>query len=225
MKLSRVGIDLGKSSFQVCGMDQHGRVVLERKFTRRRLERFLGELAPCTVAMEGCGGAHHWARRAESHGHRARLVSPQFVKPYVKSNKNDARDAEAICEAAGRTTMRFAPLKTVEQQALQHEHRARFAGGDGTWPRNRMAKCGPATLGAPCRAPGRRKARREGTGAIARAEVPKHGRVGGATRDRGPRRGSAPHYAARPRRSGGPALPRRDRDGPPPRNAPGPARN
>ena len=125
MNITRIGIDLGKSWFQVCAMDRHDRVVLERKLNRRRLERFLSELAPCTVAMEACGGAHHWARLAQSHGHRARLVSPQFVKPYVKSNKNDARDAQAICEAAGRPTMRFAPMKTVEQQALQHEHRVR----------------------------------------------------------------------------------------------------
>ena len=86
---------------------------------------FWASLRRGTVAMEACGGAHHWARRAQSHGHRARLVSPQFVKPYVKSHKNDARDAQARCEAAGRPTMRFAPMKTVEQQALQHEHRAR----------------------------------------------------------------------------------------------------
>ena len=125
MNITRIGIDLGKSWFQVCAMDQQDRVVLERKLSRRRLERFLAELEPCTVAMEACGGAHHWARLAQSHGHQPRLVSPQFVKPYVKSNKNDARDAQALCEAAGRPTMRFAPMKTPEQQALQHEHRAR----------------------------------------------------------------------------------------------------
>ena len=125
MNITRIGIDLGKSWFQVCAMDRHDRVVLERKLNRRRLERFLGELAPWHGGDGGVWGAHHWARRAQSHGHRARLVSPQFVQPYVKSHKNDARDAQARCEAAGRPTMRFAPMKTVEQQALQHEHRAR----------------------------------------------------------------------------------------------------
>ena len=124
-KITRIGIDLGKSTFHVYAVDRSGQVVVEKKFTRRALERFMAEQAPCLVGLEACGGAHHWARVLRALGHDARLMSPQFVKPYVKSNKNDFRDAEAICEAVSRPTMRFVPVKSVEQQDLQHLHRVR----------------------------------------------------------------------------------------------------
>ena len=124
-KITRMGIDLGKNTFHVCAMDRSGRVVLEKRFTRRGLEKFVRAHEPCVVGMEACGGAHHWARELRAMGYDARLMSAQFVKAYVKSNKNDWRDAEAICEAVGRPTMRFVPVKTVEQQSLQHLHRAR----------------------------------------------------------------------------------------------------
>ena len=124
-KITRIGIDLGKSTFHVYAVDRSGQVVVEKKFTRRALERFMAEQAPCLVGLEACGGAHHWARVLRALGHDARLMSPQFVKPYVKSNKNDFRDAEAICEAVSRPTMRFVPVKSAEQQDLQHLHRIR----------------------------------------------------------------------------------------------------
>ena len=125
MKITRVGIDLGKSTFHVCATDRSGKEVLEKVFTRRALHRFMAGLEPCLVGFEACGGAHHWARLLCGMGHDARMMSPQFVKAYVKSNKNDFRDAEAICEAVSRPTMRFVAVKSVEQQDLQHLHRIR----------------------------------------------------------------------------------------------------
>ena len=125
VKMTRIGIDLGKSAFHVHAVGRDGKVVIEKRFTRRALVRFLGELAPCVVGVEARGGVHHWARVLRDLGHEARLMSPQFVKPYVKSNKNDFRDAEAICEAVSRPSMRFVPVKSIEQQDLQHLHRIR----------------------------------------------------------------------------------------------------
>ena len=124
-KITRMGIDLGKNTFHLCAMDRRGRVVMAKQFRRRGLEKFLDAHEPCLVGMEACGGAHHWARWLGARGYDARLMSAQFVRAYVKSNKNDWRDAEAICEAVGRPTMRFVPVKTVEQQGVQHLHRAR----------------------------------------------------------------------------------------------------
>ena len=124
-KITRMGIDLGKNDFHVCAMDRRGRVLMTKQFTRRGLEKFVRAQQPCLVGMEACGGAHHWARMLRALGHDARLMSAQFVRAYVKSNKNDWRDAEAICEAVGRPTMRYVPVKTVEQQSVQHLHRAR----------------------------------------------------------------------------------------------------
>ena len=138
-KITRMGIDLGKNTFHVCAMDGAGRVVVEKRFTRRGLERFVRAHPPCVVGMEACGGAHHWARTLRSLGYDARLMSAQFVKAYVKSNKNDWRDAEAICEAVGRPTMRYVAVKTAEQQGLQHLHRARsLAVGQRTALANQM---------------------------------------------------------------------------------------
>ncbi|MCY4560676.1 MAG: IS110 family transposase [Chloroflexi bacterium] len=125
MKITRMGIDLGKSAFHVHAVDRSGGVVVEKRLTRRGLARFIEELEPCLIGLEACGGAHHWARRLRGMGHDARLMSPQFVKAYVKSNKNDFRDAEAICEAVSRPSMRFVPVKSVEQQDVQHLHRIR----------------------------------------------------------------------------------------------------
>ena len=125
MKITRVGIDLGKSAFHVHAVDRRGQVVVERRLTRRALSRFMAELEPCVVGLEACGGAHYWARELRGMGHDTRVMSAQFVRPYVKSNKNDFRDAEAICEAVSRPSMRFVPVKSVEQQDLQHLHRVR----------------------------------------------------------------------------------------------------
>jgi len=120
-----VDIDLAKRSFHLYAVDGEGREVLSRKLTRGRLSAVVAQLPACTIAMQACGSAHHWARLFRPFGHAVRLIAPQFVKPYVKSNKNDAADAEAICEAAQRPNMRFVAVKTVEQQDIQAIHRMR----------------------------------------------------------------------------------------------------
>ena len=98
---------------------------MRKQLRREQVMAFFAAVPPCLVGMEACGGAHHWARRLQEYGHTVRLISPQFVKPYVKTNKNDAADAEAICEAVGRPNMRFVPIKTVEQQTVLSVHRVR----------------------------------------------------------------------------------------------------
>lgn len=123
--VATLGIDLAKRSFQLHGVDAKGRTVLTRTLSRVRLAASVARLAPCVVAMEACGSAHHWARTFRAFGHEVRLIAPQFVKPFVKSNKNDAADAEAICEAAQRPSMRFVAIKSVEQQDIQALHRLR----------------------------------------------------------------------------------------------------
>jgi transposase len=127
MKLIRVGVDLAKNVFRVHGVDRHEKAVWRRKLTRENwLKVLLETVEPdCEIGMESCGGAHHWARRLQAHGFKVRLVAPQFVKPYVKSNKNDANDAEAICEAMSRPHMRFVSVKTIAQQDIQAVHRIR----------------------------------------------------------------------------------------------------
>ena len=120
-----LSIDLAKRSFHLYGVDEDGQQVLSKKLGRVRLSEFVANLLPCTVAMEACGSAHYWARKFRTYGHEVRLIAPQFVKPFVKSNKNDAADAEAICEAAQRPNMRFVAIKTVEQQDIQAIHRMR----------------------------------------------------------------------------------------------------
>ena len=112
-----IGIDLAKNSFQLHGARADGSVAYRRKLSRSALPRFLASQPPCTVAMEACGGAHHWAREIAALGHEVRLVPPIYVKPFVKRQKNDAADAEAIAEAAQRPTMNFVAVKTKEQQA------------------------------------------------------------------------------------------------------------
>ncbi len=120
-----LAIDLAKSSFQLHGMDEKGEKVLGKKVSRKKLSEFMARLTPCLIAMEACGSAHYWARLFKSYGHEVRLIAPQFVKPFVKSNKNDAVDAEAIAEAAQRPNMRFAAIKSVEQLENQSIHRIR----------------------------------------------------------------------------------------------------
>ncbi len=116
-EISMIGLDLAKNVFQVHAVDPWGGVVLRRQLRRGAVEKFFAQLPPCTVGMEACGSAHHWARVIGRYGHQVRLMPPAYVKPYVKRNKNDGRDAEAICEAVSRPTMRFVPVKTAEQQA------------------------------------------------------------------------------------------------------------
>jgi transposase len=125
--ISRIGIDLAKNVFQLHGTDRHGKVLLKHRLSRSKwLKVLLESTTPdCEIGMEACGGAHHWARVLQSHGYTVKLLPPQFVKPYVKSNKNDANDAEAICEAMSRPNMRFVTVKTIEQQDVQAVHRIR----------------------------------------------------------------------------------------------------
>jgi transposase len=123
--ISVLGIDIAKLVFHVVGMDDSGQVVLRKRLARSELLTFIANLPPLRIGMEACGSAHDWARCFREHGHDVRLIAPQFVKAYVKSPKNDARDAEAICEAVTRPTMRFVPIKRVEQQDLQAPHRIR----------------------------------------------------------------------------------------------------
>lgn len=125
MNISVLGIDIAKSVFQLHGADARGNTVLVRKVSRRQLLSVIARIPSCIIGMEACGGANYWAREFSKLGHEVRLVPAQFVKPYVKSNKNDAADAEAISEAVTRPNMRFAPGKTIAQQDLQSLHRIR----------------------------------------------------------------------------------------------------
>jgi len=120
-----IGLDLAKSVFQVHGVDAEGRVVVRRQLRRSQLLAFFQRLGPCLVGMEACAGAHHWAREFGAMGHEVRLMPPAYVKPYVKRGKTDAADAEAICEAVTRPTMRFVPVKTAARQAALLDHKAR----------------------------------------------------------------------------------------------------
>lgn len=124
----RFGVDLAKNSFSVCGVDVQGRIQVERTLSRGELLRFFAQQQPAVVAMEAGSGAHHWARELIKQGHEARIIDPRFVAPYRtqgRSGKNDANDAVAICEAAGRPRMRFVPVKNLEQQAVLMVHRLR----------------------------------------------------------------------------------------------------
>jgi transposase len=123
--ISALGIDIAKLVFHIVGMDDSGHIVLRKRIARSELLHFIATLPPALIGMEACGSAHYWARRFGEHGHDVRLIAPQYVKAYVKSPKNDTRDAEAICEAITRPTMRFVPIKQVEQQDLQALHRVR----------------------------------------------------------------------------------------------------
>jgi transposase len=125
MQIAVLGIDLGKNSCSVVGLDGSGQVVMRRRMQRDSMIKFACDLAPCVVAMEACCGAHHLGRILRGQGHKVRLMSPEYVQPYVKAQKNDDRDAEAIAEAATRPTMRFIELKSVEQLDMQSLHRVR----------------------------------------------------------------------------------------------------
>ncbi|GGD54785.1 putative transposase y4pF/y4sB [Croceicoccus pelagius] len=116
-QIIRIGMDTSKNVFQLHGVNSAEQPVLRKKLTRREMVRFFEKLPPTVVAIEACGSAHHWARLLGSYGHEVRLIAPQLAKPYVKRGKNDAADAEALCEAMSRPTMRFVPAKSVEQQA------------------------------------------------------------------------------------------------------------
>ena len=124
-EITTIGLDLAKTVFQVHGADQDGRPVVRKKLRRGQVLGFFAGLSPCLIGLEACASAHYWARELQALGHAVRLIPPQYVKPFVKTNKNDASDAEAICEALIRPTMRFAPLKSAEQQSVLMLHRAR----------------------------------------------------------------------------------------------------
>ena len=121
-----IGLDIAKSVFQVHGVDTAGQVVVRQRLMRRRVLAFFEKLAPCLVGIEACSTSHYWARELMARGHEVRLMPAQYVKPYVKRGKNDAADAEAICEAVTRPTMRFVPIKTPEQQSVMMLHRVRL---------------------------------------------------------------------------------------------------
>jgi len=123
--ISTIGLDIAKSVFQVHGVDEAGQVVIRRQLKRRHVLAFFQKLPPCLVGIEACASSHHWSRELQALGHAVRLMSPAYVKPYVKRQKNDSTDAEAICEAVTRPNMRFVPTKTVEQQSCLMLHRAR----------------------------------------------------------------------------------------------------
>lgn len=123
MDVSIIGIDIAKRIFQFHGINKNGKTVLKKKLLRDQVLTFMSNIPKCLVGIEACGGANHWVRELGKLGHEVKLMAPQFVKPYVKTNKNDEADAEAICEAVTRPTMRFVPIKMVEQQDMLSIHR------------------------------------------------------------------------------------------------------
>jgi len=125
MEVTTIGIDIAKRIFQVHGVNKSGKTILKKKFMRDQVLTFMSNLPKCLVGMEACGGANYWAREITKLGHEVKLMAPQFVKPYVKTNKNDQADAEAICEAVSRPNMRFVPIKAIEQQDILSIHRVR----------------------------------------------------------------------------------------------------
>lgn len=125
MEVRVLGIDLAKDVFQLHGIDAQGRTALTKRLRRPQLAPFVAALPPCLIGLEACASAFHWARQFQRQGHTVRIISPQFVKPFIRGNKNDGNDAAAICEAVQRPNMRFVPLKSIEQQDVQSLHRAR----------------------------------------------------------------------------------------------------
>ena len=125
MQVSTIGLDIAKHVFQVHGIDRRGKAVLRKRLARAKVLGLFANLPPCLIGMEACAGAHYWARELRALGHQVRLMPPQYVKAYVKTNKHDAADAEACCEAVQRPGMRFVPIKSEEQQALLMLHRVR----------------------------------------------------------------------------------------------------
>jgi transposase len=125
MKITTVGLDIAKTVFHLYAVNKMGRLVKKKQLRRKQVLAYLAKLEPCLIVMEACGGAHYWARELIALGHQVKLIAPQYVKAYVKGNKNDYNDAEAIAEAAQRPNMRFVPIKSVEQQDIQNFHRQR----------------------------------------------------------------------------------------------------
>lgn len=125
MKTTTVGLDIAKSVFHLVTINQTGRMLKKKRLKRKQVLAYMATLEPCLIVMEACGGAHYWARAFQALGHEVKLIAPQYVKPFVKGNKNDYNDAQAIAEAAQRSTMRFVPIKTIEQQDIQNFHRQR----------------------------------------------------------------------------------------------------
>ena len=125
MKISLVGLDIAKSIFHLSAVNQAGKQVKKKVLKRPQVLSFFSQLEPCTVAMEACGSAHHWARQFQALGHQVKLIAPQYVKPFVNGNKNDYNDAQGIAEAAQRPNMRFVPIKSLEQHDIQMVHRLR----------------------------------------------------------------------------------------------------
>lgn len=125
MKITTIGLDIAKSIFHLYAVNKMGRLVKKKQLKRKQVLAYMANLEPCLIAMEACGGANYWAREFIALGHEVKLIAPQYVKPYVKGNKNDYNDAEAIAEAAQRPNMRFVPIKSVEQQDVQNFHRQR----------------------------------------------------------------------------------------------------
>jgi transposase len=124
-EMSVIGIDIAKRVFHLVGMDERGKIVMRTRCSRGEVLPLMANLAPVTVGMEACGGAHYWARHLREQGHVVKLMAPQFVKPYVKSNTNGMRDAEALAEAVTRPSMRFVPVKEVTQHDMPALHRVR----------------------------------------------------------------------------------------------------
>ena len=125
IKITVIGIDLAKEVFQIQASNLTGKAVLRKKLRRSEMAKFFTNPEPCLIGIEACGSAHHWVRKLTGFGHTVKLMAPQFVKPYVKTNKNDMADAEAVCEAVSRPNMRFVQIKNIEQQAILSLHRAR----------------------------------------------------------------------------------------------------
>jgi transposase len=125
MKVTTVGIDLAKLVCQIHGADEHGKATIKKQLRRAQMAEFFINLPPCLVGMGACGSSHYWARKLQGMGHTVRLMAPQYVKPYVKTNKNGAADAEATCEAVGRPNMRFVPVKNIEQESILAVHPVR----------------------------------------------------------------------------------------------------
>lgn len=125
MTVQTLGIDLAKNVFQIHGVDKNGKEVFNKRVTRAQMPNFIAQLPICLIGMEACGGSNYWARKFKQFGHDVRLISPQYVKPYIKTNKNDLNDSKGICEAVSRPSMRFVPIKTIAQQDIQCLHRIR----------------------------------------------------------------------------------------------------
>lgn len=125
MKITTIGLDIAKTVFHLYAVNKMGAYVKKKQLKRAQMRQHFAQLEPCLIAMEACGSANYWAREMQALGHEVKLIAPQYVKPYVKGNKNDYNDAEAIAEAVQRPTMRFVPIKSVEQQDIQNLHRQR----------------------------------------------------------------------------------------------------